>query len=212
MDHPRIGSEDTMSDWCILRTKPSATLRLASSLAEDGIKAWTPAEVRRNRRPRQNAKDPEPCPIMPTFVFADARRLIDLLNLADMPVKPRRGKNCHEPAHDDFSVFHNYDRIPLVAEAALIPLREEERGADDRYQRSLARAMAKAKGEPYDDGDEIRLPNGPFAGLSGQVVESNGKSTLICFGRTRVKISTFILRADMADRLQAATSSEREAA
>jgi hypothetical protein len=201
-----------MTDWCILRTKPSATLRLAASLAEDGILAWTPAEVRRNRRPRRNVQDPEPCPIMPTFVFADALRLVDLLDLADMPVKPRRGQYLHEPAHEDFSVFHHYDRIPVVAEAALFHLREEERGADARYQRTLARAMAKTKGEPYDDGDEIRLPNGPFAGLSGQVVESDGKFTLICFGRTRVKISTFILRSDMADRLQAATGSELKAA
>jgi hypothetical protein len=41
--------------------------------------------------------------------------------------------------------------------------------------------------------------------MSGQVVESDGKFTLVCFGRTEVKISTFILRSDMANTFQAAT-------
>jgi hypothetical protein len=196
----------TNQSWCILRTKPGSTLKLAASLAEDEFEVWTPVEVKRNRRPRRNPKpDPEPCAIMPTYVFADAGRLVDLLELAEMPVKPRRGKGRRLPAHDDFSVFHFHDRIPIVADVDLIHLRSEERDAASRHNRALRRVMAKGKGEPLDCGSVVRIPQGAFAGMSGQVVESDGKFTLVCFGRTEVKISTFILRADMANTFQAAT-------
>lgn len=191
-----------MTSWIILRCSGRSTLPLARSLQADGYDVWTPSEMKRNRRPRKNAGEPEPAPIMPTFVFARSVHVVDLLELAEMPVKPRRGKGLHEPAHDDFSVFHFNDRIPLVRDAALAPLRREEELANIRQRRELA----KGKSDPFEEGQVIRIPEGAFSGLSGHVVESNGKFTLLCFGRMEVEFSTFILRSDVANRLQAATT------
>lgn len=192
-------------NWIILRTSGRSTLRLAESLKEDGFTAWTPSEMKRNRRPRTVRMEPEPAPIMPTFVFAGSEHLVDLIDISEAPL--RRGSGRQEPAHPEFSVFHHYDRIPLVSDASLAPLRAEEA----RLAAKERKVLAKGISDPFCPGNVLKIPDGAFAGMSGQVVESNGKVTLICFGRMEVEFSTFILRSDMANGLQAATGSRRAA-
>lgn len=170
-----------MSDWCILRTSGRNTLGLAESLSNAGFDSWTPQEVLVRRATRAKTRVERPMPIMPTFVFARARDVSDLIRLAATPRKKQ----------PDFSVFHYQGRIPLVSDRAIEPLRTAE-----------LRAVPKARKRMFQPGQAVHLPEGAFTGLSGIVEESNGKFTLVCFGRTRVKIDTFLLRPDDANKAQ----------
>lgn len=175
-----------MGDWIILRTKGRSTLSLAASLAEDGYEVWTPVQVKTVRIARANLRREVRLPLMASFVFARTRHLIDLLQLADMAVKPRRGNGLRQPAHPDFSVFHHNDQIPLVHDRHLEPLREAEH-----------RRLPKSKLKPYASGADVRITKGSFEGLSGVVESSDGKSCKVwvsLFGRHhKVDISTFML-------------------
>lgn len=147
-----------MGDWCILRTKGSSTLRLARSLAE--FDAWTPTEIRVERNRKTNARAEQMIAVMPTYVFAPACHLLALLDEADCPMSQ----------HPDFSVFRYFDRIPVIDERELVSLRSIERRTAD-------------KGAPVrlPIGQDVRTPDGPYQGLTGQIIEHKGKFTLVAF-------------------------------
>jgi hypothetical protein len=131
------------------------------------------------RLPRARAKIERPIPIMPTFVFARARHLVDLLGLSE-----RRSEH-----HEGFSVFHHYGRIPLVDDAELEALRSEERRTAPKQSRHV-----------FPKGERVRVPTGAFGGMIGEVEEGNDRFTMVCFGGgATVKIATFLLRSDLID-------------
>lgn len=171
--------------WIILRTSASKTLKLAESLREEGFDVWTPSLVRSQRLPRCNGRRDVAMPIIPTFLFARVWHLIDLLELAAMPERPRRGAGCRKPAHPAFSVFRDggSEMIPVVGDAELDPLRQaESRVATHRSRR-------------YEPGEMVKVPDGIFGGMVGEVVRSSEYKTRICFGgRMSVEVSTFILK------------------
>jgi transcription antitermination factor NusG len=176
-------------DWCILRTSGRTTLRLADTLATDGFDVWTPREVRKIRIPRANIRREATLPLMPSYVFARSHHLVDLLELAQMEVKPRRGNGWGEPAHAGFSVMHWNDGIPLIADRHLDRLRLLE----------IKRTPRKKADRKFDRGVDVRvkIEGGSFAGMKGRVEKSDEGSTLVCFDeRLTVKIATFLLDAD----------------
>ncbi len=147
--------------WCILRTKGSSTLRLARSLADAGLNVWTPIEYQTRKSHRDGARTEVAISVMPTYVFAHATHLIDLLTEAD----------AHFSAHPSFSVFRYADRFPLIRDKHLAGLRTIER-----------KAAAENKPVVFPRNEEVRVPDGPFQGLTGRVVEdSKGKHTLVAF-------------------------------
>lgn len=175
--------------WIILRTSGARTLRLRDSLEEDGFDVWTPTRVRTVRVPRANFRRPVKFAVVPSFVFARRRHLYDLLELAAMPDKPRRGAGLRKPAHDPFSVFRHCDRIPVIRDEALESLRQaEERVTDKRPRR-------------YGDGERVKILRGPFGGMIGRVEKSSRRKTVLCFGHNfRVEVDNFILGPeDVAD-------------
>jgi hypothetical protein len=185
--------DHVLTGWCILRTSGRYTLPLAASLRKAGFEAWTPSYVQQRRLPRAKARAERPMPLLPTFVFAKARHVPDLVLLADDPTKD----------HEGFSVFRYLGRIPLIADVELEALRTEEN-----------RAAPKQKQRVYREGEAVKLSQGSFAGLPG-VVQDGGdrRYTFVAFGGTmRVKISTFLLRSDEAYRLQPATGTAARAA
>lgn len=166
-----------MSDWCILRTKGSSTLRLARSLNDSGIEAWTPTELRVKRDPKTRARSETIIAVMPTWVFARERFLPDLAAEAKLP----------KSLHPDFSVFRYLDRFPIVRDRELNALRIIER-----------KAALKAAPVVFPVGHSIRIPDGPFQGLTGEVVElGNGEYTLLAFPgfAIPVKFATWTLQA-----------------
>lgn len=189
-----------MSDWCILRTAGRSTMRLAETLSKDGFDVWTPIETKRVRKPRSNIRREVRQPIMPTYVFARVGHLVDLLQLAAMPVKPRRGAGMLDPAHVSFTVLHAFGRIPLVAERHLSELRKLE----------AKRTPIKRAAYSFPRDALARVNAGAFGGLVGVVIRSTPKSTVLRFsGRMNVEISTSLLeldaiQGDQAARLKAA--------
>lgn len=174
-----------MSDWCILRCSGRSTLPLAQSLAEDGFDVWTPVETVRIDVPRMTAKREVRRPILRSYVFARTAHLVDLLQLAAMPVKPRRGRGLMEPAHVNFSVLHAFGRIPLVAEQHLAELRKLE----------ARRTPRKIAAYAFPRNQLVRVKEGPAMGKIGVVVRSTpAKTKIFCIGdRFDVEIPTSLL-------------------
>lgn len=172
--------------WIILRTRGRHTLRLVESLSEDGFEAWTPIETKIFHVPRLNSKRTVRLPIMPSYVFAGAHNLIDLIQLAAMKVKPRKH---HAPAHADFSIMRLHDRIPVIADGHLQSLRLLE-----------AKRTPKMKAlQRFASGVSVRvkIEGGSFAGMKGRVEQSDYGMTLVCFdNRMTVKIDTSLLSID----------------
>lgn len=147
--------------WCILRTRGSSTLRLARSLDLAGYEVWTPTEIQDRRKRHSSAKSEIIVAVMPTYVFASAERLADLLMEADSDAM----------GHPAFSVFKHHDRIPLIDDRQLNGLRAIER-----------KAAAKHQPVRFETEEAVRTPEGPFQGLTGQVVETTrGEFTLVAF-------------------------------
>lgn len=174
-----------MDGWIILRTSGRSTLRLAEHLAAGGIAVWAPSRVTQKRAPRRKAAKEQRLPILPSFVFARAEHVHALLILAESP-----SKSC-----PDFSVFKHNGAIPVIADGELTQLRFIEKAEDSRWQRQLMKRRAPA----FDTGDVIRIHRGSFAGMSGVVEADDGRFAEVSFGPFKVKISTFLLRADMAE-------------
>lgn len=176
-----MGTRARASDWCILRTSGPRTLGLAASLASAGFEVWTPRRVERRRLPRgrKGHKEVEAA-IMPTFVFARASQLTELQAIRADPSNP----------HPAFSLFKHLGRIPLIAEREVAALRAEEEKA--------RLAVLKRQRHTFAPGTRVHVPEGSFAGLSGDVVDGgNGKFALVCFGGSfQVQIATFLLRTD----------------
>jgi hypothetical protein len=171
--------------WCILRTAGRMTLKLAKTLSEDGFEAWTPIETRKIRVPRSNVRRDVQAPIMPSYVFVRSDRLLDLLVMERMPVKPRRGSGWGEPAHAEFTVMRFSGDIPLIADHDLGALRRLEQ------KRELDR-IRMSKAAPLPKGVSVKVREGShssWSGMIGRVVRSNAKDTVINFTSTRLDVT-----------------------
>jgi hypothetical protein len=124
-------------------------------------------------------------PLLPSFVFARSQHLIDLLELANQDEKPRRGPGGQRPAHRDFNVFHHLDRIPMIADKDLEPLRTRE-----------AELVATKDRPRFADGAGVRVTKGAFEGLVGRVERCSKGHALVIFTdwKRPVQIPTFLLR------------------
>lgn len=146
--------------WCILRTSNQNTLPLAKSLAASGFTVWTPIEERTVTVPRANVKRRLPFAMMPGYVFADASRLIELLAIANTPVK----------RHRDFRLVRQNDAPAMIPDALLAPVRSIER---KRKPRGIVKAVPV--------GAKVRLTEGGFAGLDGTVESIRNKHAMVTF-------------------------------
>lgn len=166
--------------WCVLRVAGRSTLALAASLGRAGYEVWTPTETRTVRVPRANVRRTVTLPLMPSYVFAKATRLLDLFQLADEPLP-----------HARFSVWHDQNRIPLIADRHLANLRrlEAKRTPRKKAERSFA------------PGAEVKVGAGAFGGMIGRVERSDTGQTLVCFSdKFVVKLATSLLNiADLEE-------------
>jgi transcription antitermination factor NusG len=175
--------------WFVLRTAGRSTLVLAKTLEEDGFEVWTPVKRETIRVPRMNVRREIVLPLLPSFVFVRAKHLVDLLELAQMIEKPRRGPGGQRPAHRDFRVFHYLDQIPMIADRDLDPMRQRE-----------AEAVPKKRAARFERGASVRVKSGAFEGLKGKVERSKSGYALVIFDdwKRPAKIPTFLLTEDEA--------------
>lgn len=139
---------DLATHWCILRTAGPRTLRLAETLGDAGIVAWTPR--RKFRRPVPGAKprldgvrpmQELDAPILPTFVFARAG------DQAELETLERDQANPHvASAHPPFSILRHRGAVPLIGDRQIAGLRlEEEREAAVRQTMLDASSAEEAR-------------------------------------------------------------------
>jgi preprotein translocase subunit YajC len=213
----------TGSRWCILRTGGPQTLKLVAALNSRGIPAWTPTATVRRKRPGNRHKIlPLPksielsAPIVPTFAFAPASALNELLAIRGEPI------NGLPP----FSVLRIGERTAFVRDRGLRALRDEEDGAAARYA-ALIQAEAEAKTaeeakrarvallrneqarrkalrevrREFEPGDSVTVSKASgFAGMTGVVRSGDGKSFMIRFGGAlEIKIEAWQLDAVSID-------------
>lgn len=183
-----------MSDWCILRTAGRSTIKLADTLAKDGFEVWTPIETRVTRIDRSRRRIESRHAIMASYVFARSVHLVELLELAKMPVKPRRGEGLRDPAHADFSVMHWRDKIPMVDDRQLRELRRLQ--AKLTPKRKSAPPSKKAD-EPLPVGMSVRLTRSGFEGMKGRIERSDRRYTVVSItDRFKVTLDTCLIDLD----------------
>lgn len=189
-----------VTKWIILRCAGRSTLPLAGSLAEDGFTVWTPVETFTVSIPRANVRRKIRRPILASYVFAADRHLVDLLQLAGMTVKPRRGAGLLQPAHPDFNVLHAFGRIPLVAEVDLRELRRLE----------ARRTPPPVAASAFAQEQRVRVKRGIGQGKVGIVIKSTpAKTKILCVGDRRpFEIATTLLDPEDECNLRVANGSD----
>ncbi|WP_242140853.1 hypothetical protein [Sphingomonas sp. TREG-RG-20F-R18-01] len=191
MDNATTARRPRASDWCILRTSPGRTLQLAASLVAAGLDVWSPAQTYDRRKPRSKATVEITAAIMPTFVFARAGLLPELMRIHALPVSP----------HPPFSIFRHLGGTVLLFDREIANLREAEelrqrarlKVKDLRQRAELRRSHRHV----FPTGQKVNLQEGSFVGLEGVVQGGDGKFALVCFGGAQAfKIATFLLRTE----------------
>ena len=178
--------------WCIVQTSSGRTLALADALADAGFDVWTPRGLTTVRKGRSKAPRDRAFAVMPGLVFVDADRLADLAHILNAPVNP----------YPAFTIFHAAGRVPLIASQEIDGFRHAEQQADREWEHVL-RARQKKQRHTVAVGTEIRMSEGPFAGMQGVVVDSNDKAAKVrftLFGMlSEVEIASWLLLPDTVD-------------
>lgn len=182
-----------MTSWIILRTAGHTTLRLAASLAEAGFETWTPVETVTLRARRGHKREEVPSPLMPGYAFAQAERKMELLALSHSPAliyqiwdsSQRRMVTKGYPHFTLFRPLGGHDEVP---EAQLANLRRLD-------------GLRRPKGplRQWEQGDRIRLTDGAYAGLSGEVLRWFGEQTTIAIDGWALQptVSTRLLHPEL---------------
>lgn len=158
--------------WAILRMAATSTLRVAQSLADAGFDTWTPAEeIQKTVRGKIEWTK---VPMLPTFVFADASRLVELVALARCPMTYQVWDSAQQRMTTKGTPFFRLFQVDGDIET--IPGRELE-----PLRRIEGRRKRKPRGKPRDwiVGDRVRLTEGAYEGLRGRIVEVKGKRVVV---------------------------------
>lgn len=182
-----------MTDWCILRCSGGSTLGLAKSLSDAGFEVWSPIEIHERRSPKTRKREEVISALMPSFVFARAQHIADLIDLSRSPtlnyqVWNKEQRRMVTKGHPVFRLFRSDGGYPTVSDRELQPLRLAEK-----------RTAPKPVGKVFNSGDRIKLTEGGFAGLSGIVERTKGAFASVMFPgfNIPVKIATWMLIADI---------------
>lgn len=155
--------------WVILKCSGAQTLRLAQSLAWASIEAWSPAETQTARKAGSRSRRPQRVPIMPTFVFARAEHLFDLLRIHEAPASP----------HPKFSFLRTVGELSYCPDSALAHLRVAE-----------MKGRAPEEVRKWEVGDEVHYTGSGFEGLVGTVERTKGKSVWVRFAKLPWPVET----------------------
>lgn len=181
--------------WAILTVKwrhRERTVKLAETLAAEGIETWVPIEQRRVSVPRMNASREVRLPLLPGYIFARRCHLVDLIQMVER--------------HPFLRLSRTAEGFDIASDRALDGLRNREQHLAERYTAEGRKLKVKAAKE-LNPGDRIRARDGSFGGKTGVVTSSDKRRTIVCFDRffDRVEISTSLLTENEAYELQSET-------
>lgn len=174
--------------WLILRTSGAKTLALAKSLAGAGFDVWTPSYVKQapkhdGRMPATVKTTERECAIAPTFVFARATHLADLMIARALPTNQ----------HPAFSIFHYAGRIPLIGDGEVQGFRDEE-----ERNRPKVPKVPKERHRKLVTGQRVHMSDGAYAGLTGIVETAQGGWAMVAFaGGVSMKVDSWLLSPDL---------------
>jgi transcription antitermination factor NusG len=156
--HAHISHDN--GEWIVLRTGSAQTLPLVRSLRDYGVEVWSPVKTISKRRPRSNERREVTVAILPSYVFARASHLADLMVAANRSVSP----------HPPFSVFKYCGKVPIISDRSLENLRRIEK-----------RALPEKAARQFKQGERVRITEGGFAGMTGIVKTGRGRYTMVLF-------------------------------
>ena len=198
--------------WCILRTSGPKTLKLAAALNAAGIEAWTPTRTVRRQKPgrstRLDGKRPTvdvEVPILPTFVFSRGRHQRELRWLASLRFKAQPDFSLMTYAgrvpliadRDIAGLRDAEERADAAARAqreaetreeaeririAMIRSESERLRAMRVAEKERVRAMRAQRRDDLVPGKEVKVDSQAFAGMTGVVESSDGRSAWVRFG------------------------------
>lgn len=180
-----------LGSWCILQAHGADTLRVVEALIEEGLGVWTPLKWRQARTKIIRSRYDEPRPILPGYVFGDVGHIDQFVRLAGL----RRR---------DFPRFWFLEdetqagATPLVADRDLNGLREYEAVLRAQFEADKRKGVTPPTFEPAT---EVRMEEGAYAGLSGEVVEMRGRGcamVAIPGFASPVKVSSLLLLESVA--------------
>jgi transcription antitermination factor NusG len=190
-----------LGSWCILRMGSASTLSVFESLKRAGFNVWTPIERKVGRMPRTRAAFDKQFALMPSYVFAHVQHIEDLMRIAMAPHKD----------HPRFTMFKHQNGFPLIADEELEALRTIEGKKQSIFEKLKRQGV---KGPVFGIGAAVRVPEGPFAGLTGEVSDQSGQFTLVNIAgfHRPVKISSILLLPDVAINESSSDIAAQEAA
>lgn len=182
-------------NWCILTCSNCKTLDLVASLIDAGFDAWSPVETVSIRARKGQKREEVRRPLIASFVFAKADRLLDLLELSHSPSLNYRIwdadlRRMVTRGHPYFRVFPRSGDPKFVPDAQLDHLRKLEQ-----------RRRPKGKPRAFDKGAAVRITEGGFAGLNGVIEECRGDYATVTISdwAIPVHIATWLLHPALDD-------------
>jgi transcription antitermination factor NusG len=183
-------SREAQTDrWCILTCANCKTLDLVVSLNDAGFEAWSPVETVSIRARKGDKREEVRRPMMASFVFARADRLLDLLALSHSPTLNYQTWDAEKRrmvtrGHPFFRLFPGHSDPKFVPDDQLEPLRRAE-----------IKGRPKGKRLTFPKGALVRLTEGGFAGLNGIVEECRGDIAIVTIDdwAIPVQIPTWLL-------------------
>jgi hypothetical protein len=194
----RSGDKD--DHWLILTCAGPSTLRLARSLMDAGMEAWTPVgSASRRIHQRSSIRHEVETAIMPGVVFARKAHYAELKFVRQLPVA----------LHPPFNIVSSERGLPLVRprDAGLMRLRAEQQAqhverlariiaAEEAQARAAAdkvrsveqrqadeeRRARKAERKHFDVGAGVQVDRAGFDGKTGLVVACNGAQVTVDYG------------------------------
>jgi hypothetical protein len=158
-----------LGSWCILCMASADTLKVVEALTRQGLGVWTPVEWEVARMPITRARYDKPTPIIPGYAFGDAGHLDALVRFAGLRLRDMPRFRFLE---SETCIGHT----PLITDCTLQALREEEERRCAVFERAKRRDH---KPEKPDLGAEVKMPEGAFSGLSGDVVRTKGRDVVV---------------------------------
>ena len=151
--------------WCILRCSSQSTLPLVRSLTRAGVEVWTPIEQVTKRVPRANIKRVIDRALLPSYLFASAQDMPNVLAIMNSPSKD----------HREFRLFKHNGGVPLIADETLAELRDQEKASRRAAEKD------KARGLRFAEGLAVKMSRGLAQGMRGHVVKSGNEFTTVSF-------------------------------
>lgn len=155
-----------LGSWVVLQMAGADTLRVVEALTSHGLGAWTPVKWSTARKPVTRSRYDKPHPVMPGYVFGDVGHVDQFYRLS--------GLRRRDIPRFWFLESELAGCTPLIADHELEGLRREEARLRAIFDAEKRKGI---KPPTFETGASVRMEDGAYAGLSGEVKGKCGKDS-----------------------------------